>query len=1222
MIMPSFVKVYISLVLTIISFTFSSAQTFVVSTVIGTGNNGYVNGANNIATFNNPNGMVFDAQGNLYIADEKNHVIRKLNTAGIVSTFAGSGSAGYQEGTGINATFNEPTALAIDGLGNLYVSDKNNNRIRKITTSGVVSTFAGTGTAGERNGPANAASFRKPMGLAFDKLGYMYVADNMNHKIRRISPTGVVSDFAGSGEGSFQDGYGISASFLNPSSVAVSESGMVYVADMGNNRIRTISQAGLVSTLAGTGRAAFADGDGVLSSFSAPSGITLDIYGNVFCADFGNNRIRKINTQRIVSTVAGNGLANFQDGNGQIALFKSPKGIISNSNGELFVSDAGNARIRKIYECSAANVPSINKPLNISICAGGSIRLTSSISHRNLWSTGDTSQSISVTNAGSYTVRSINDVCTSGSSNVVNVSIGTPVINLEAKGAAIVPRSITGFSYIGRVGGSDFYRSSGTYSGYQLAKTACSTAGGSLATVNNAELNTLLASTLTSGTVAYIGLNDITQEGTFVWQDGSIPTFTNWSVGEPSGNFNENAVGIDDQGNWSDISIYSARAAFLQTPIRKDIKLCAGTHFSLKTNTNASSFQWYKNGRLLATTSTDSLYIDSIGSYYVSANFNGLCTAISDTIRIITSNAINRPNITTSGPTTVCSGSSLTLTSSAESGNIWSTGETTRSIIVSSAGRYNVQVLTGTCTSVVSNNISISIVASPETPTITGNNSLCAGGTIVLTSSSSSGNIWSTGATTQSINVTTPDVYTVKVFSGNCTSAISPAFQVNIEEPNIIMKVNGFNTKAKSIVGYTKLGRLKGKDYFLSNIPYQGLEAAKANCYSVGGKPAKIPNQAINTLIANGLPSGSTPYIGLNDIAREANYVWDDSTVATYTRWDIGQPNNNGNEDAVSINREGYWNDVNTNSNLPVILETDAAESVTICEGALVYLTTNFTGDYSWYFNDSLIPSANTGTLIANTPGMYYAKISNGANCVAKSSNMYIIVDSVPSPTISASGPTDVCSGRSVTLTSSSPYRNIWSTGDTTRSIVVTTSNTISVQTLGELCLSNFSNIVSVNINQPPAQPIIAASRLNLITGDSCELVITNPVLNATYYWNNGRIGTRQVVRNATILTAYGVLSSCTSEVSASVTITSVVNGKSNYNQVSMMPNPASQRVLIQSPNALERFTLINNLGQIVLSMPVPVSNEIDLKALPVGIYSSIIQTDKGISNSRLVIEK
>ena len=324
----------------------ASANKNTVVTVAGNGTLGFTDGNIADARFYQPTGVAVDAAGNIYVADSENHRIRKITTAGIVSTLAGSGTAGAAEGVGTAAQFNSPRAVAVDGTGNVYVADGINNKIRKITPAGEVSTLAGSGAYGFADGDGINAKFYFPKGIALDASGNIYVADDINHRIRKITPTGTVTTIAGSTSGA-DDGLGINAKFHNPTGVTLDAAGNIYVADAGNNRIRMITPTGTVTTIAGS-TVGVTEGTGTAAKFNKPVGIAIDASGNIYVADDENERIRKITTGSVVSTLAGGFLSGLADGVGGDAKFNSPSGLAIDASGNIYVADRHNHSIRKI----------------------------------------------------------------------------------------------------------------------------------------------------------------------------------------------------------------------------------------------------------------------------------------------------------------------------------------------------------------------------------------------------------------------------------------------------------------------------------------------------------------------------------------------------------------------------------------------------------------------------------------------------------------------------------------------------------------------------------------------------------------------------------------------------------------------------------------------------------------------------------------------------------
>jgi len=318
-----------------------------VSTLAGSNVSGFADGPGATALFNSPEAVRVDASGNVYVADTANHMIRKLTPDGMVTTFVGSGTAGSADGIGAAAQFNEPDGLGIDTEGNLYIADSGNNEIRKATPTGVVTTLAGSTTAGSADGIGAAAQFNNPGGsMAVDASGNLYVADINNHKIRKITPDGVVTTLAGSGTAGRLDGTGVAAQFRLPYGVAVDASGNVFVADYGNNLVRKITPDGVVTTFAGSGTAGSADGAGASAQFNGPSGIAFDASGNVYVSQLGNPAIRKITPAGVVTTLAGSGTAGLADGIGTAAQFDTPWDVQLDASGNLYV--ASDHAIRKI----------------------------------------------------------------------------------------------------------------------------------------------------------------------------------------------------------------------------------------------------------------------------------------------------------------------------------------------------------------------------------------------------------------------------------------------------------------------------------------------------------------------------------------------------------------------------------------------------------------------------------------------------------------------------------------------------------------------------------------------------------------------------------------------------------------------------------------------------------------------------------------------------------
>lgn len=325
----------------------------VVSTLAGTaGVYGSADGNGTAARFNYPSAIATDGAGNVYVADRSNHTIRKITPAGLVSTLAGTaGVIGYTNASKAAASFNNPSGIATDTAGNVYVADRLNHAIRKVTPDGLVGTLDGTaGVFGDAGQSGETGRFYSPGGIATDSAGNVYVPDWFSNTIRKITSAGVASTLAGTaGVFGNVDGSGAAASFYRPRNVATDSADNVYVVDA-SHAIRKITPAGVVSTLAGmAGVSGSADGIGAAARFNIPIGIATDRSGNVYVADGYNNTIRKITPAGLVSTLAGTaGVFGYADGIGAAASFKTPGGIATDGAGNVYVADFYNNAIRKI----------------------------------------------------------------------------------------------------------------------------------------------------------------------------------------------------------------------------------------------------------------------------------------------------------------------------------------------------------------------------------------------------------------------------------------------------------------------------------------------------------------------------------------------------------------------------------------------------------------------------------------------------------------------------------------------------------------------------------------------------------------------------------------------------------------------------------------------------------------------------------------------------------
>ena len=325
-----------------------------VSTLAGSvGSMGSADGTGAAARFGQLRGVAVDAGGTLYLADASNNTIRRVTAAGVVTTLAGlAGATGSADGVGTAARFTNPGGVAVDAGGNVYVSDQGNSTIRKITPAGAVSTLAGlAGSTGSADGTGSAARFSNPSCIAVDISGTLYVGDVPANTIRKITPAGAVTTLAGlAGSTGSADGLGAAARFQSPVGVAVDAAGTVFVADVGNRTVRKITATGMVTTLAGTaGLSGSTNGTGAAARFGSPNNVAVDGNGMVYVTDALNQVIRKITPTGVVTTLAGLvGMAGSTDGPGTSAQFNQPFSIAVDNVGTLYVGDSNNFTLRVI----------------------------------------------------------------------------------------------------------------------------------------------------------------------------------------------------------------------------------------------------------------------------------------------------------------------------------------------------------------------------------------------------------------------------------------------------------------------------------------------------------------------------------------------------------------------------------------------------------------------------------------------------------------------------------------------------------------------------------------------------------------------------------------------------------------------------------------------------------------------------------------------------------
>ncbi len=345
----------------------ANAQIITTFAGIGTGGYSGDGGNAGTCEFNHPYAIAADGAGNVYIADRTNNCIRKIAATGIITTIAGTGTGAYSgDGSpATSAELSSPSGVAVDGAGNVYIGDAGNNRIRKVNVSGIITTVAGNGTYGYNgdNLPAANAELAGPRGIALDGAGNIYVADPGNDRIRKISTSGMITTVAGTGTAGYNgDGIPATAAELwTPYAIACDGAGNLYIGDVDNERIRKVNTSGIITTIAGNGTAGY-NGDGIAATaaeLNEPIGVTVDRNGAIYIADGWNGRVRQINSSGIITTISGNGTFGFSGDGGPAnqAALNDPYGVATDTAGNIYIADYANNRIRYVTH------PTIVKPI-------------------------------------------------------------------------------------------------------------------------------------------------------------------------------------------------------------------------------------------------------------------------------------------------------------------------------------------------------------------------------------------------------------------------------------------------------------------------------------------------------------------------------------------------------------------------------------------------------------------------------------------------------------------------------------------------------------------------------------------------------------------------------------------------------------------------------------------------------------------------------------------
>jgi len=642
-----------------------------VSTFAGSGAAGAANGISTVASFNSPVSTAVDASGNVYVTDQANYLIRKITPSGNVSTLAGSGSPGYANGTGTAASFNTPSGITIGAGGNLYLADEINNVIREITPLGVVSTFAGINNRpGFSNGTVSTASFSLPFDVAMDGSGNMYVADEYYNLVRKITPGGIVSTLAGSGSAGSANGNGPAASFNGLLGIAVDVAGNIYVSDSGNNLVRKITPVGNVSTFAGSGANGLANGNGTAASFYGPVGIAVDVIGNIYVADDGNDLIRVIDPSGNVTTLAGSTVG-YLDGTGSMAMFNNPAGLSMDASRNLYVADQVDNHIRKVittgYKISTPLPPGLTFDATTGTISGSPTTASPAtdytITAYNLGGSSATTVNITVILAATITFGPIppKTVCDAdfdpGATVVTPITTLNPPITYTSSNTAVAT-IVAGKIHITGAGTSIITASEGALSAVQTLTVSAAVVP--TVTISPVAIDTCQGSAVTyTATITNGGTNPVYQ-----WQVNGQNSGTN-STQFTSGNLNDNdkitciltsnALCTTNATVTSNVAVFNI---YTQVPTSVTIistasgPICAGTEVDFiataSTPDNNPAYQWQVNSINVGTNS------QTFGSTSLGEGDVVTCILISNAKCLINPDALSNAITISLSPASAC----------------------------------------------------------------------------------------------------------------------------------------------------------------------------------------------------------------------------------------------------------------------------------------------------------------------------------------------------------------------------------------------------------------------------------------------------------------------------------------------------------------------------------------------------------------------------------------
>jgi large repetitive protein len=772
--------------------------------------------------------------------------------------------------------------------------------------------------------------------------------------------------------------------------------------------------------------------------------------------------------------------------------------------------------------------PTISAGGPTTFCPGGSVVLTASAGTSYLWSTGASTQSITVSAAGSYTVQTINaSLCSSLASAATTVTVSptpaTPTISASGSttlcpSGSVVLTSSAASSYLwstGAITQSITVSSSGSYTVVTSSAAGCPSVA-SAATVVTVNPTPATPTISASGPTTFcpggsVVLTSSAASG-YSWSNGANTQSITVSLAGSYTVVTSSAAGCPSAASAATTVTISPAPATPTISASGPTTFCPGGSVVL-TSTGATSYLW-SNGA-----TTQSITVSASGSYTVVTSSGAGCPSAASAATVVTVNPTPAtPTISASGPITFCPGGSVVLTSSGASSYLWSNGANTQSITVSTSGSFTVVTSSAaSCPSAASAATSVTVNPTPATPTISasGPTIFCPGGSVVLTSSGASSYLWSTGATTQSITVTSSGSYTVVTSSAaNCPSAASAATVVTVNPTPATPTISASGPTTFCPGGSVVLTSSGASSYLWSNgANTQSITVAISGAFTVvTSSAASCPSAASAATSVTVSPTPATPTISASGPTTfcPGGSVILTSTGASSYLWSTG-----ATTQSITVTSSGSYTVVTSSAaNCPsaasaatvvTVNPTPATPTIsasgptTFCPGGSVVLTSTGASSYLWS------NGATTQSITVTTSGSYSVVTSSAANCPsAASAATTVTVNPTPAtPTISASPSTTICSGNSVTLTASAGSSYSWSTGESTASIVVTTTGTYTVQTTSAAtCPSLVSAGTTITVSTTPVISITQGAAANACLGTAFNLNATSSIAGTSFVWN------------------------------------------------------------------------------------------------------------------------